>query len=108
MIIMHESKMALGDIFFDRQKQVRRQYIRRVLRSPETINKEILFITYAGFRQDEAEAIRDEVQSVVKFETVYLQKASPSICANCGPGTFGLLFERIPEGRGAAETDHEK
>ena len=87
MIVMHESKMALGDIFFGRQKQVRRQYIRRVLRSPETINKELLFITYAGLRQDEAESIRDAVQSVVKFETVYLQKASPSICANCGPAT---------------------
>ena len=104
MIIMHDSKLALGDIFFGTQKQVRRQYIHRALRSPETLHPEVLFITYAGMRQEEAEAIREEVQSIMTFENIYLQKASPSICANCGPGTFGLLFKRIRSNRDTTDS----
>lgn len=100
LIQMHGSAMKVGGAFIGRQKQVRRAYIRRVLRSPETINKDILFITYAGMSQREVEEIRAEVRKYVAFDTVYQQKASPSICANCGAGTFGLLFERKPDNRG--------
>ena len=94
MIVLRNKRLAIGGIFMGRQIQVRRAYIRQALRSPETINTEILFITYVGMRQDEVEEIKQEVLKFVTFEKIYLQKASPSISVNCGSGTFGLLFER--------------
>ena len=44
--------------------------------------------------EDDKEEVKEEVLSIVKFEKVYLQKASPAISINCGPGTFGLLYSR--------------
>ena len=69
-------------------------YIKRALKNKKHIDRSVLFITYAGMKKSEAEAIRDEVQEIVAFEKVYLQKASPAISINCGPGSFGLLFKR--------------
>jgi len=40
----------------------------------------------------ELEYVRDMVKAKIDFEEIYIQKASPAISANCGPGTFGLLF----------------
>ena len=94
VIVMKDSNMKVGRVFFGGLKRARRSYIKRTLRHPGSINKERLFITYTGMRTDEAEEIKEIVREYVSFEKVYLQKASPAICANCGAGTFGLLFER--------------
>ena len=42
--------------------------------------------------------IKAEVEKKVKFEEVVFQKASPAIATNCGPGSFGLIFERLASG----------
>ena len=94
VIVMKDSNMKVGRVFFGGLKRARRSYIKRTLRHPGSINRERLFITYAGMRTDEAEEIKEIVGEYVSFDKVYLQKASPAICANCGAGTFGLLFER--------------
>ena len=94
VIIMKNSAMTVGPIFLGSLKRARRAYIKRMLRHSGSIKTDVLFITYAGMRIEEIEEIRDIVSEYVKFDKVYLQKASPAVCANCGAGTFGLLFER--------------
>lgn len=94
VIVMKNSSMVIGTVFFGSLKRARRAYIKKALRHSGGINKETLFITYVGMRREEIEEIKDIVAEYVSFENVYLQKASPAICANCGAGTFGLLFER--------------
>ena len=56
------------------------------------VDKKILFITYAGLTNEELKEIEEQVKSLGDFENIIYQKASPAISANCGPGTFGLLF----------------
>jgi len=51
-----------------------------------------LFITYVGMTAKELEMIRGMAEKTMRFEKIYFQKASPSVAANCGPGTFGLIF----------------
>ena len=94
VIVMKDSTMTIGKVFFGNLKQARRTYIKKALYDLHGINTEALFITYVGMKKDEVEEIRDIVAEFVKFDKVYLQKASPAICANCGEGTFGLIFER--------------
>ena len=93
-IVMRNSGMGVGALFFGTLRQTRRSYIRKTLRDVHSIDTDMLFITYAGMRQDELEEIRNMVQGIVPFQHVYLQKASPAVSANCGDGTFGLLFMR--------------
>ena len=94
VIVMKDSSMKVGKVFFGSLKRARRKYIKRALRHSHSIKKDTLFITYVGMRSSEIEEIRDIVAEYVKFDNVYLQKASPAVSANCGAGTFGLLFER--------------
>ncbi|MCR5121170.1 MAG: DegV family EDD domain-containing protein [Ruminococcus sp.] len=94
VIVMKDSTMIVGKLFFGSLERARRTYIKKALHDPHTINTDTLFITYVGMKKDEIEQIRDIVAEYVKFDKVYLQKASPAICANCGEGTFGLLFQR--------------
>ena len=93
-IVMRNSGMSVGSLYFGTLRQARRAYIRKSLRDPHSISTDMLFITYAGMRTEEIEEIRNAVLEIVPFEKVYMQKASPAVSANCGDGTFGLIFAR--------------
>ena len=94
VIVMKESAMTVGRIYTGSLRKARRSYIRQELKSVPDIDTKILFITYVGMSTEEIAEIKDEALKYVKFKKVYLQKASPAISANCGAGTFGLLFKR--------------
>lgn len=94
VIKMKKSSMQVGGIIIGSSKKARSAYIRKVLRRSSEIDTSVLFITYAGMRRQEVEEIRQEVLTILKFEKIYLQKASPAISINCGPGSFGLIFAR--------------
>ncbi len=94
VIVMKNSTMTVGRLYVGGLDKARRDYIRNTLRAPETIDTGTLFITYVGMSNEEIEQIKTEALKYVKFEKIYLKKASPAISANCGAGTFGLLFGR--------------
>lgn len=94
VIVMKRSSMTVGSILVGERDSVCRSYIKRALRNPDSIDPSVLFITYVGMRLDEVEAVKQEAMKIVKFEKVYLQKASPAVSINSGPGTFGLIFSK--------------
>ena len=51
-----------------------------------------MYITYAGLSTEELQEIERQIAAKCRFEEVIYQKASPAISANCGPGSFGLIF----------------
>lgn len=73
---------------------VAKRYVRGVLQDTRNIDRRILFITYSGMDEKKLQYIQNLVQQYCPFERVYLQKASPAIASNCGPGSFGLMFMR--------------
>ncbi|MCR4585520.1 MAG: DegV family EDD domain-containing protein [Lachnospiraceae bacterium] len=94
VIVLKNSRMRVGGIYMGSAEKVRLAYIKRALHDKNNIDTSLLFITYAGMKKEELEVIKEEVQKIVAFDKVYIQKASPAISINCGPGTFGLLFGR--------------
>ena len=94
VIVMKDSEMTVGGVIFGASEKSRKKYIRKVLRGAKNIDTDTLFITYAGMSADEIEKIREAVDSIVRFDHVYVQQASPAISINCGPGSFGLIFRR--------------
>ena len=85
-------------MFFGARENVWKQYIRSVLRSPSSIDRRILFVTYVGITGRDMEWIRNQVEKRAKFENIYFQQASPVIAVNCGSGTFGLLVRDADPG----------
>lgn len=94
VIKMKKSSMQVGGVIIGSRKKARSAYIRKALKRTCEIETSVLFITYAGMDRKEVEEIRQEVLSIIKFEKIYLQKASSAISINCGPGSFGLIFAR--------------
>ena len=94
---LKRGKMTVRKVYFGSRENVWRRYIASVLRSPSSIDRRILFVTYVGLTKREMEWIRKQVEKRAVFEKIYFQKASPVIAVNCGTGTFGLLIREADE-----------
>lgn len=92
VLVLHNSKLKVGGMEVGSFTHVAKRYIRRVFINPRSIDRRILFITYAGMDAQKLKYIQDLVQQYCPFERVYVQRASSAIASNCGPGSFGLLF----------------
>ena len=97
VIMLRKSRIVVGGLTSGDFSRMVKQYMRRVFRTGGSIDRRILFITYAGLDEQRVRYIRDLVQQYCPFERVYLQKASSAVASNCGPGSFGLLFMRKNE-----------
>ena len=92
VIVLKNSYMKVGAVRIGTKQFVWRKYIESVLSSIHNIDKRMIFITYAGLSNEDLKEIEELLQKKGKFENVIYQKASPAISANCGPGTFGVLY----------------
>ncbi|MEZ3487272.1 MAG: DegV family EDD domain-containing protein [Lachnospiraceae bacterium] len=97
VIVLRKSRMVVGSMEMGNFTHVARSYIRKTLRDTRSIDKRILFITYAGMDEERLARIQNLVRQYCPFERIYVQKASSAIASNCGPGSFGLLFMRQNE-----------
>lgn len=92
VIILKSSSMKVGAVRIGTKDYARKKYITSALKTMHEIDKNTLFITYAGLTKKELEEIEELVKSKVSFENIICQKASPTVSISCGPGTFGLIF----------------
>ena len=92
VLVMKKSKITVGAVRIGGRNSVWKRYIASTLHKAGTIDTARLFITHTGLTREELEDIREQVEKKVKFKEIIIQKASPTISINSGPGTFGLLF----------------
>ena len=89
---LKRGELRVGGIYLGSRERAWRRYIASELRAMASVDQRLLFVTYVGLSQKELGLIRAEIEKKGHFDQVIFQKASPAIAANCGPGTFGLLF----------------
>ena len=91
MLIMKDGVLSAKKLMLGSKERVWKQYVDYVLghSRPDSI---VLFITYVGLDKKELMYIKTLVEKRAKFQKIVFQQASPAIAANCGPGTFGVLF----------------
>ncbi len=92
VIELKKSKMAVRRMEIGNFAHVTKGFVRKALMDTRNIDRRILFITYSGMDGQSLRYIQGLVEQYCPFERVYLQKASPAVSSNCGPGSFGLLF----------------
>ncbi len=97
VISLRKSKLVVSGMEMGNFDRASKHYIRKTLINSRNIDRRILFITYSGMDTKKLQYIQDLVKQYCPFERVYLQKASPAIASNCGPGSFGLLFMKKNE-----------
>ena len=94
VIKLKKGHMKVGGIKMGSHDVVVDRYIRSILTDRSTIDTRVVIITIAGFPLEQVDDIKAKVLKIVPFEKVYVQKASPTISTNCGPGSFGIMFLR--------------
>ena len=92
VLCLKNSSMNVGMIRIGTEEHARRQYIHKLMKAMKRADRKVLYITYAGLSTEELQEIERQIAAKCRFEEVIYQKASPAISANCGPGSFGLIF----------------
>ncbi len=105
ILVLRKSKMVVGSMEVGDFPRIAKKYVRKVLQETRSIDRRVLFITYAGLDEKKLQYIQNLVRQHCTFERVYLQKASSAIASNCGSGSFGLMFMRKDEASGSGGTD---
>lgn len=93
VLVLKKGKMGVGMVLLGSRDRAWRGYVNSVLDGVRNIDTRILFVTYVGLSQSELKEIKKMINRKMSFEKIYFQKASPAIAVNCGPGTFGLLYQ---------------
>ena len=93
VLVMRSGKLTIGNAFFGSKERAWMRYIDSILKNEAEMDKSMLFVTYVGLSSQDMEFIRHYIESKVRFDKIYFQKASPAIAVNSGAGTFGLLYK---------------
>lgn len=93
-LAVKDGKLVLKRLYFGRYERAAANYIAKTLKESERIKKDRAFITYVGCGHELLEFIHDKMSQHIKFDEVWEKAASATIAANCGPLTFGILFEK--------------
>ena len=92
VLVLSKGKIRLKKVIIGSRERARKKYISYALRTAKRINDREAFITYVGVSVKELDFINVEVENRFHFKNIYYQKASPAISADCGPGTFGVIY----------------
>ena len=69
------------------------QFIRSCLTSKRNINTDRLYVTFSGCSADKREHVLSVIERFSNFDEVIVVKASATSFCNCGPNSFGLVYE---------------
>ncbi|MDD6038652.1 MAG: DegV family protein [bacterium] len=92
VIVLKNSLLTVGAIRIGTKKHVWDKYIEAEMKTMKYADKKHLFIVFVGLSMQDLQEIKQKVESKYSFDQVIFQKSSPAISANCGPGTFGLIY----------------
>ena len=90
---MQDGKLVVKRFYMGNYKKATSRYISDVLRRADRIDTSIGFCTYAGCSHAMLERIKGEVEKKMVFEQYWEQAASVTVSCNCGPNSFGILFQ---------------
>ena len=91
---MKDGRLVPAGICVGNERRYARAYIRKMLRKPETIDTNVVFIVNAGCSYEFVNFLKEEVQKKGHWKKIIINSASATISCNCGPGAFGVLFAR--------------
>ena len=93
VVTMSSGVIRMKRIIIGEKRRSWKKYIASCLKNKDSIEKDILFIAYVGLNRSERDFLKKEIKRKVDFDRIVFQKASPAVAANCGPGSFGLIFK---------------
>lgn len=94
VLYMKDGRLSVKTVYMGSFEKASMKYVRKILKNPANIDHSIGFVTHAGCSHRNVEKIKKKAYEVATFEKIYDVQASATVSCNCGPNTFGVLFER--------------
>lgn len=91
---IRDGKLGLKKVYCGKYERAAAKYIASTLKEAERIKKDRAFLTYVGCGHELLELVNKKMTQYVRFDEVFEKAASATIAANCGPLTFGIIFEK--------------
>ncbi len=92
VLAMKGGRMKLSAVYMGSKEVAWDSYLHSKARKIGYADPGLLFIPYAGLSHAQLEQIRKKLEAATGFTQIHFVQASPAISANCGPGTFGLIY----------------
>ncbi len=92
ILLIRDGKAFTRKILLGSQRNTRIKYVNSVLRKADQMDDTVLFLTSVGLTTNEMNELLEIIKKKIEFKNVFIQKASSAIAANCGPGTFGMIY----------------
>lgn len=92
VLVFKKGKIKSGRMIAGARKKVWARYISSEFKRIKNVDKEMVFVTYAGLKPEELEDISGMIKKHITPEKIIYQKASSAVSVNCGPGSFGIVF----------------
>ena len=91
-IVVSDGSMGVSKKYRGSLKSVLLKYAKDL--EPQLLNadKSAIFITHSGCDEETITPIYEYLQSLNRFENIYITRAGGVISSHCGPGTLGVLF----------------
>lgn len=90
---MQGGKLVVKRFYLGNYKKATSRYISDILRKTDRIDASIGFCTYVGCSHAMLKRIKSEVEKKITFDEYIEQAASVTVSCNCGPETFGILYQ---------------
>ena len=91
-LTVKNDRSTIGGIWMGNKKRAYNSYIKKAFPVDVIPDSDVVFITYVDVPMKTLLWIKDEIRKYAYFEHVVFKQASAAISANCGPGTFGILY----------------
>lgn len=91
-IIVERGAMAVSRKYRGKQDSVIMKYAKDLEEALLSADPYCVFITHSGCSEDILNALKDYLESLNRFENIFITRAGGVISSHCGPATLGVLF----------------
>lgn len=95
VFITRKGKLTIRRFLLGYIRSTQDQFVRSVLSNPRRINTKRLFVIFNCCPMEVRDHVLNEIEKYVHFDEVIVNLGSASSFINCGPNSFGLIFETI-------------
>jgi DegV family protein with EDD domain len=91
-IAVTDGKMGVSKKYRGNQKKTVLDYVKDMEEELLNAEKSRVFITHSGIAQEIVDDVKTYLESLQRFDTIYVTRAGGVISSHCGPGTLGVLY----------------
>ena len=89
-----KGNLTIKQFLFGYLRSTSEQFVRNCLMNNAGVDTRKLYVTFTGCSTELRENVMKEIEKYSAFDEVIVNKSSATSFTNCGPNSFGLIYEK--------------